>query len=100
MIMLRKYYSKTGGSCRVTFDVAPVDNPATVSLCGDFNDWSRDSTPMKQRKDGKFSTTISLRAGRTYRFKYLFDGGTWINDSDADGTVTNEFGTEDSLVKV
>jgi 1,4-alpha-glucan branching enzyme len=98
--MLRKSYSKTGNSCRVTFDFAPTDDSKAVSLCGDFNDWSPDAHPMKQRKDGKFSTTVSLQAGRTYRFKYFLDGERWANDSAADGSVLNEFGTEDSQVTV
>jgi len=55
---------------------------------------------MKQRKDGRFSTTISLAAGRPYRFKYLLNGNQWKNDVDADDYVPNEFGTQDSLVRV
>jgi len=98
--MLRKYYSKTGSSCRVTFDVSPAENTSTVTLCGEFNEWSPDATPMKQRKDGKFSVTISLQAGRSYRFKYLLDGKEWVNDSEADGFEQNQFGTDDSLVTV
>jgi hypothetical protein len=55
---------------------------------------------MQQRKDGRFSTTISLKAGQTYRFKYYLDGERWENDWGADGYLANDFGTDDSLVKV
>ena len=71
-----------------------------MSLCGEFNDWSSTANTMKLRKDGRFSTTISLSAGRTYRFKYLLDNNRWENDSAADGYVPNSFGSEDSLVRV
>ena len=98
--MLKKSYSKTGQSCRVTFDLPPEVNANKASLCGDFNDWSRTSHTMQQRKDGRFSTTISLDAGRTYRFKYYLDGERWENDWGADGYTPNAFGTDDSLVKV
>jgi 1,4-alpha-glucan branching enzyme len=98
--MIRKSYSKTRSSCRVTFDFSPTDNSTTVSLCGEFNEWKPDTNPMTRRKDGRFSTTISLHAGRAYRFKYFLDGERWANDAEADGLVLNEFGTEDSQILV
>ena len=98
--MIRKKYSKTGRVCRVTFDLPPEVNATKASLCGDFNDWSHSSHVMKIRKDGRFSTTISLSVGQTYRFRYLLDDRRWENDWAADGYLTNAFGTEDSLVQV
>lgn len=98
--MLRKSYSKTSRSCRVTFDFTPKGNANTVSLCGEFNEWNPRAQPLKQRKDGRFSTTISLQAGRNYRFKYLVDGRHWENDWGADAYTPNCYGMEDSLVNV
>ena len=98
--MIRKSYSKTGRSCRVTFDLPAEVNAAKATLCGEFNGWNHTVNTMKPRKDGRFSTTVSLQAGRTYRFKYLLDSNRWENDWAADGYVTNDFGTEDSLVEV
>ena len=98
--MVRKHYSKTGRSCRVTFDLPAEVNAAKVSLCGEFNAWSPSANAMKPRKDGRFSTTVSLDAGRDYRFKYLLDDNRWENDWAADDYAPNDFGTEDSLVKI
>jgi 1,4-alpha-glucan branching enzyme len=98
--MLKKSYSKTGESCRVTFDIPSELNAGAASLCGDFNDWSPTAHPMSHRKDGRFSTTVSLRAGETYRFRYLLDGERWENDWGADGYIPNPFGEEDSVVKL
>jgi 1,4-alpha-glucan branching enzyme len=98
--MLRKNYSKTGASCRVTFDLPPGVNAEAASLCGEFNDWSPTAHPMGHRKDGRFSTTISLQVGETYRFRYLLDGERWENDWGADGYMPNPFGDEDSLIKL
>lgn len=98
--MLKKNYSKTGQLCRVTFDLPVEVNAARASLCGDFNEWSSTANAMKLRKDGRFSTTLSLTAGQTYRFKYWLDDHRWENDHAADGYVPNDFGTEDSMVKV
>jgi 1,4-alpha-glucan branching enzyme len=97
--MLRKTYSKAGRACRVTFELPGEVNAQTVSLCGEFNEWSASAHPMMCRKDGRFSTTISLQAGETYRFRYLLDGERWENDWAADGYAPNNFGTEDSVVK-
>ncbi len=98
--MLKKSFSKTGQKCRVTFELSPEVKAKKVSLCGEFNEWSTDAHVMKRRKNGTFSTTISLQTGRPYRFKYLLDGKRWENDWAADAYVHNCFGAEDSVVKL
>jgi 1,4-alpha-glucan branching enzyme len=98
--MLRKSYSKTGRSCRVTFDFPPAVAATSAALCGDFNNWDPSVHPMRKRKDGRFSVTISLPAGQIYRFKYLLDGVRWENDAAPDGYAPNTFGSEDSLVNL
>ena len=98
--MVKKHYSKTGRSCRVTFDLPAEVNATKASLCGDFNAWSSTANTMKHRKDGRFSITVSLEAGRSYRFKYLIDDNRWENDWAADGYAANEFGGEDSLLEL
>ena len=98
--MLRKTYSKKGSTCRVTFDLPADGNTKKVSLCGQFNEWNPRTHPMKRRKDGRFSTTLSLKSGQDYLFKYLLDGRRWENDWSADSYAPNCFGTEDSLIRV
>ncbi|MGB3717423.1 MAG: isoamylase early set domain-containing protein [Candidatus Promineifilaceae bacterium] len=98
--MLKKSYSKTGRVCRVTFKVAAEVEADEVALCGDFNEWDENSNPMKQLKDGGFSTTVSIEAGRSYRFRYLINGDRWENDWEADEYWPNDFGSEDSVIRV
>lgn len=98
--MLTKNYSRSGRVCRVTFKIPAEVGAESACLCGDFNDWAEDATPMKQRKDGSFSTTISLEPGRTYRFRYLLDGERWENDWEADRYLPNQFGSDDSVVEL
>jgi 1,4-alpha-glucan branching enzyme len=98
--MIRKNHLKGGKVSRATFDLPPEIEAESVSLCGGFNQWSYTDHPMIRRKDGRFSITVSLEAGKTYRFRYLIDGRTWENDWEADGHAANDFGTEDSLVKL
>jgi len=97
---MKKSYTKTGRSCRVTFELPPQVDANTMALCGEFNEWDATKHPMKRRKDGSFSTTISLKPGNEYRFRYLVDGERWENDWEADRYVSNEFGTEDSVIAV
>lgn len=96
--MLKKNYSKTGKSCRVTFKLPADVQAKTVHLCGEFNEWSPIKNPLKQLKDNSFSVTLSLKPGQSYRFRYLLDGQRWENDWDADAYVANQYGTEDSLI--
>ena len=97
---MKKSYTKTGRSCRVTFELPAEVVCQEAVLCGEFNDWAPDQHPMKQRKDGSFSITISLKPGRSYRYRYLLDGERWENDWDADEYAANDFGAEDSVIVV
>jgi 1,4-alpha-glucan branching enzyme len=97
---MRKSYTKTGRSCRVTFEVPGDVNAETIALCGEFNDWDATQHALKRRRDGSFSLTVSLKPGNEYRFRYLLDGERWENDRGADKYVANEFGSEDSVVVV
>jgi 1,4-alpha-glucan branching enzyme len=84
----------------VTFELQPEGSVQMAALCGEFNDWDPTMHPMKRRKDGCFSVTLSLPAGQQYRFRYLLDGKHWTNDATADAYVANPFGSEDSVVQV
>jgi 1,4-alpha-glucan branching enzyme len=96
---MRKQQSRRGNSCKVTFELPPETGATEVHLCGDFNESSPTATPMKRRKDGSFHATLTLEAGRRYRFRYLLGDGKWENDWAADDYAPNEFGGEDSVVE-
>lgn len=98
--MLSKSYSKTGKICRVTFKYSNPEKADSAMLAGDFNDWSLQDNPMKKIKNGTFSATISLQAGYSYMFRYVLDGGVWVNDEKADSYAANEYGEENSVVAV
>lgn len=97
--MIAKKISKTGRSCRVTFRV-PADavEAGEVSVVGEFNDWDPGADPLVRRKNGAWSATVSIPTGRSYRFRYLADGGHWITDPDADRHVPNRFGSFDGVL--
>jgi len=97
---MKKTYTSNGKSCRVTFSLPAEVEAESVSLCGEFNNWDAEKHPLKRRKDGSFSTTVSLNAGAEYRFRYRVNGERWENDWEADKYLPNEFGSEDSVVVV
>ena len=98
--MLKKNYSKTRKFCRITFKFASESEAKTAAVVGEFNDWDTSKHTMKRLKNGSFSATVSVEAGREYRFRYFVDGKKWENEKDADKYIPNEFGTEDSVVEV
>jgi 1,4-alpha-glucan branching enzyme len=72
--------------CKVTFTLPAhrLDSIEQVALLGEFNDWDPIALPMKKSKSGDFTATINLEKNREYQFRYLVNGGTWLNDEAAD----------------
>jgi Glycogen recognition site of AMP-activated protein kinase len=93
---------KTRPVCKVTLSLPGEAAPdaATVCVMGEFNNWSRDATPMKRRKNGDFALSLDLEKGRSYRFRYLIDGWKFENAWAADRYESNPYGGEDSVVEV
>jgi hypothetical protein len=73
-------------------------NAKHVSLCGEFNGWASDATPMKRDDRGNWETTVALPPGR-YEYKFIVDG-QWIPDPQARESVWNYHGTLNSVVQV
>ena len=97
---IKKQLLKSKPVCKVSFKVSKeLANGATkVNLTGDFNNWNETSDDLNALKDGSFSLTLDLEKGRSYQFRYLLDGMTWINDEAADGYQNNGFGSLNSVV--
>lgn len=98
--MIHKKYSADKKSCKVTFTLPANVDAKSACLCGDFNNWDMESTPMKTDQNENLSATINLVAEQDYKFRYCIDNTQWENDPDADAQVPNPFGSEDSIVKV
>jgi hypothetical protein len=95
---MKKTYSKTGTSCKVTFRLPQeaVKDARSVCVAGEFNGWNIYAHQLKRRKDGSFSLTIELEKGREYQFRYLIDDMYWENDWCADKYVPSAFGDCDN----
>ncbi len=77
--------------------VAP--EAASVTVVGDFNDWSVSATPLVQQdSNGLWWVTVPLPPGR-YRYSFIVDGTTWLGDPNAPA-AEDEFGRPNSVVTI
>jgi len=100
---IKKQYLKSKPVCKVTLSWKndAYDTAQEVAVLGDFNSWDlSQSYPMKRLKNGTFKTTIDLKVGQEYQFRYLVDGELWENDSQADNYVPTGLGIEDNSVVI
>lgn len=95
--MLKKRYFKTKDECEVTFEV-PGDEANQVDLVCELNDW--EPIPLKQVKGGPFRTRVRFPKNSRHEFRYRVDGERWVNDDAADAYVTNEFGSDNSVLEI
>ncbi|GIL12880.1 MAG: glycoside hydrolase [Chloroflexi bacterium] len=96
--MLKKQMLKSKPVCKVTFTLPEAIKAETAYLVGDFNTWDEQATPMKKLKNGHFTVTLELEAGREYQFRYLVNNTEWHNDWHADKYVPNPFSGDNSVV--
>ncbi|MBU1611108.1 MAG: isoamylase early set domain-containing protein [Proteobacteria bacterium] len=95
-----KRYLKDKKICKVSFKMSKtvVDGAKKIFLVGEFNQWNTKNTPMKKLKDGSYSVTVDLEAGRDYQYRYLTDKGDWLNDTKADRYDYSAFAGGDNCV--
>lgn len=70
----------------------------TVTVAGDFNQWSAASHPLERETDDLWSLEVDLPLGR-HEYKFLVDGREWWNDPEAP-KVRNIWGSENSYADV
>jgi hypothetical protein len=89
-----------GGKVEVTFRMPPLEDVVELYLCGDFNGWQVKGIPFTLESDGTWVAKIVLNAGESHRFRYHDNQGRWLNDREADAYVSNDFGSEDSVLNL
>jgi hypothetical protein len=77
-----------------------VDLPEahTVSVVGDFNDWTVDQALMKF-DNGAWSITLPVKPGR-HEYAFVVDGKRWMADPRAPKSRDNDFGKPQSVLVV
>jgi 1,4-alpha-glucan branching enzyme len=82
----------------VTFQLPAKIWADSVCLVGDFNDWDMRGIPMHMDAGDTWQVTLELDRGKSYEYRYLLDGQNWCNDSNADRSVPNPYGGQNSVV--
>ena len=97
--MISKKFTPKRTICKVTLTLPKSWAKKEVAVAGTFNDWDTSEEKLEKKK-GEWTTTLRLKPENEYKFKYFIDGERWENDDSADSYVSNEFGTEDSVITI
>ena len=97
---LTKSFVKSRGVYKVTFELPKEANPENkeVRILGEFNDWSWNQAPSLKKAKGVFKTQLELQPGQKYEFRYLIEGGRWVNDWKADSYIPSPYAYVDNCV--
>ena len=71
----------------------------SVSVAGDFNDWSSSAHPLMRNGPGRWSAVVALPAGE-YKFMFVVDGEQWMGPPLAEDYVDDGFGSRNGVVIV
>ena len=93
---IKKQFLKSKPVCKVTFSTLAED-ANSVAVVGTFNNWDTKATTLKKLKNGTFKGTVDLATGTPYEFRYLVDG-SYVNDTEADSFVWNDFAAAENSV--
>jgi hypothetical protein len=91
--------SAAGNSASAMQFVLVAPDAKSVTLVGDFNDWSLSATRLaRQAGDGVWWVTVKLPPGR-YRYAFVVDGKTWRGDPNSPA-AEDDFGRPNSVVTI
>jgi 1,4-alpha-glucan branching enzyme len=82
--VLRLARDRKTSTLRLTFAIPADVVTGTVSVVGDFNNWTPGTHVLRRRSNGTYSAAINVSPGTTLRFRYLGENGHWFDDPDAD----------------
>lgn len=94
--MIQKTYFKTKDYCKVKFSFKP-EAAETVEILGLNSDWEN-AIIMSKKKDGTFSSDVSLPKDSQHEFKYRINNTEWINEPEADSERANIYGGTNSVI--
>ncbi len=94
--MVQKTYFKTKDYCKVKFSFTP-EHAETVEILGLNSDWEN-AVVMSKKKDGSFTSEVSLPKNSQHQFKYRVNETEWLNEPEADSQASNGFGGVNSVI--
>ncbi len=94
--MVQKTYFKTKDYCKVKFTFN-LEDAETVEILGLNSDWEN-SIVMSKKKDGTFSSEVSLPKNSEHEFKYRVNDNIWVSEPEADKEISNSYGGSNSVI--
>lgn len=79
--------------------VLDLPSAHTVSVVGDFNDWTVDQAPMQKFANGAWSITLPVKPGR-HEYAFVVDGTKWMADPRAPKARDRDFDKPGSVMLV
>ena len=76
--------------------VLEAPNAKQVMVAGDFTKWA--AAALKKSGSKLWEKDLTLQSGR-YEYKFVVDG-KWINDPKNSRTVSNSFGSQNSVLEI
>ena len=70
----------------------------SVLLAGDFTHWQQNAIPMQKARDGLWTATVALPAGK-YHYRFIVDG-EWHDDPECTLRSPNPYGGENMVRQV
>lgn len=98
--MIKKQQIKSRHVCKVTFELPKDLEADAVHLLADFSDWQ--DVPFVRQPGGGWKLVQELEPGREYQFRYKVvhgDHNHYFNDEQADGTVPNDQGSSNGVLR-
>ena len=76
------------------------DSAISVSLVGEFNNWSEAAAPLSKNDKGLWFIELPAPGAGRYEYKFVVDGRRWIEDPSNWMKVQNGFGSLNSVLVV
>ena len=76
------------------------DSAQSVSVAGDFNEWSQVATPLKRNESGLWFTEIVVPGAGRFEYKFIINGQRWIEDPSNGMKAPNNYGGLNSVLVV
>ncbi len=76
------------------------DEARSVSLAGDFNNWNASQLTLERGGDGLWQTEIAAPPPGAYQYKFLIDGGRWVEDPSNGMKASDNYGGLNSVLVI
>ena len=76
------------------------DSAQSVSVAGDFNEWSHVATPLKRNESGLWFTEIVVPGTGRFEYKFIVNGRRWIEDPSHGMKAPDNYGGLNSVLVI